>query len=130
MLSEPAQEKVYIYEASQPLNLKERRSFRLGLEIGLVVVLLLVVLGLRLYHLTLRSIWLDEATDVLLAHEVTFGEALTFYRPWIIHPPLFFPIMHLWVKFFGFSDFAVRIFSVIMTALTVILLYFMGRRLL
>src|SRR5690349_11559100 len=108
MLPDTTREKVYIYEAPQTEKLKERREFQIGLEIALVVGLLLVVFGLRFYHLTYRSIWLDEATDVLLAHESSFADTLFFYRPWIIHPPLFFPIMHLWVKFFGFSDFAVR----------------------
>lgn len=123
MLSEPAQEKVYVYEASKTTPLKQSRLLGWGKEVGLVLALLGVALGLRLYGLTRNSLWLDESSDLLRAYNLNFLDTLTVHEPYLNHPPLYFPIMHLWAKSFGLGEIAVRMFSVVMALATLPLIY-------
>lgn len=122
------QEKVYIYKAPESRKLTEVKWVNPGLTVAGLVVLFGVALGLRLYHLTSRSFWLDEAEDVILAHNATFLESLTFHRTYVVHPPLFFAVMHLWTKFFGMAEFNLRIFSVLCDLANLGLVYYIARR--
>lgn len=82
----------------------------------LLVLVLVVGVGIRFYHLTDRSIWFDESFTWRLN---------TFSLPEIIertaadvHPPLYYVILHGWSFVFGASLFSLRSFSVVMGVLT------------
>ena len=46
-----------------------------------------------------------------------------------IHPPLYYVLMHFWVKIFGFSDFSLRYPSVIFGILSVVVTFMLAREL-
>ncbi|NIO71640.1 MAG: hypothetical protein GTN71_22070, partial [Anaerolineae bacterium] len=106
-------------------GLKLRNEQRL-LWVGLLLVLLLATV-LRFYRLDGQSLWADEGNSVALAGrslaEITYGAAYD------IHPPLYYYLLHFWVRPFGTSEFAVRSLSAVIGILLVGLTFLIGRRL-
>ncbi|MGQ9625412.1 MAG: glycosyltransferase family 39 protein [Anaerolineae bacterium] len=90
------------------------------LSAGLIVAILLLALGLRLYRLAHQSLWLDEVITLRRA-----GLAL----PAILEDlpedqsPLYYILMHFWLGAFGTSDFALRLPSALLSGLTLALIY-------
>jgi hypothetical protein len=93
----------------------------------LLVGILLLALGLRVYRLDGQSLWNDEGTSVALAarslEQITQGAAAD------IHPPLYYYLLHFWQQAFGQSERAVRALSVLSGVLLVFVTYLLGRRL-
>ena len=91
--------------------------------------LALVVLGgtlLRFAGLGTESIWLDEATSLLIARL-----NLTSVVAWAaadIHPPLYYLTLHFWLGL-GESEFAIRSLSAVLGVLTIVILYALAREL-
>jgi mannosyltransferase len=87
----------------------------------------LLGLFLRVYHLGKESLWLDEAWSFIIgrADFVTIAGAAA--RD--VHPPLYLFILHVWMKLFGTSEFAVRFPSLIFGVLAIPMIYLLGRRL-
>lgn len=106
-------------------SLKLRNEQRL-LWVGVISVLLLAA-ALRLYRLDGQSLWADEGNSVALAGrglaEITCGAAYD------IHPPLYYYLLHFWVRLFGTSEFAVRSLSAVIGILLVCLTFLLGHRL-
>lgn len=73
-----------------------------------IILGLILALGafLRFYGLAHQSIWLDEAKSIQIAQKnpVDIIEGLKSDS----HPPLFYFILHVWMKLFGSSETAVR----------------------
>lgn len=94
------------------------------------MIFLIIVFSaiLRLINLN-QSLWLDEAINVLAAKNNTFWGMITEYVKYDFHPPLYFAILWLWTKFFGYSEIAVRVPSLIFGILTILLVYHIGRKL-
>ena len=82
--------------------------------------------GLRLYGLARESLWLDEATSILLAQ----SDIPTLIRATAqdIHPPVYYLFLHFWVKL-GVSEFAVRALSVCLGTLSIAVIFALGRSL-
>ncbi|MDH7487171.1 MAG: glycosyltransferase family 39 protein [Anaerolineae bacterium] len=81
--------------------------------------------ALRLYRLDFQDIWWDEARNIdvasrPLAQIATAGEL-------DIHPPLYFYLLHGWMRLAGESPFAIRFLSTAFGLLTLPLLYQLGR---
>jgi 4-amino-4-deoxy-L-arabinose transferase-like glycosyltransferase len=91
-----------------------------------LVGLTLLALGLRLYRLDAQSLWNDEGTSVALAQR-SFA-AITRDASHDIHPPLYYYLLHLWVRMTGASEFAVRSLSALVGALVVTGSYLLARR--
>lgn len=86
-------------------------------------------LGLILRLISLnQSLWLDEAINVMAAKSYSFLGILTEYAKADFHPPLYFAIIWIWTKLFGFSEIIVRLPSVIFGLLTIWLVYLTGRK--
>jgi mannosyltransferase len=110
------------------------RNEQRALWVGLLLVLLLAA-ALRFYRLEGQSLWADEGNSVALAGrslaEITYGAAYD------IHPPLYYDLLHFWVRSFdlaqdrpfGTSEFAVRSLSAVIGTLLVCLTFLLGRRL-
>jgi mannosyltransferase len=89
-------------------------------------VILLLAFALRLYRLGYQSIWYDEAVSIHLAAK-DLG-ALTLHTARDIHPPLYYYLLHFWVRAAGTSEFSVAFFSLVFGVLIVALAYRLGHR--
>ena len=94
------------------------------------VLLFLVGLALRLHNLTYHSLWLDEALSVGWARLpvraiLPAGLGLVQDK----HPPLYYLLLHGWIRLFGDGEVAVRGLSVLAGALAVPLGYQLVRHL-
>ena len=102
-------------------------SFRaLLIPIGLGLTMLLAT-WLRFYRLAGQSLWSDEGNSVALAQaplgEIASRTALD------IHPPLYYWLLHGWMRVFGESEVAVRSLSAVTGVLLVGVVYGLGTRL-
>jgi uncharacterized membrane protein len=96
----------------------------------LIALLLIIALGaaLRMYRLGAESFWLDEAYSVELAsfptsevlHELVIND---------VHPPLYYFVVHFWIKLFGDSEWSVRFISVLFGVLAIPLIFLLALQL-
>lgn len=85
-----------------------------------------VVAGLVLRFTTRSGLWLDEALSVNIA-ELPLGEIAGALRQ-DGHPPLYYYLLHGWIRVVGDSDVAVRSLSGVFAVLALPLAYVAGRR--
>jgi 4-amino-4-deoxy-L-arabinose transferase-like glycosyltransferase len=88
---------------------------------ALLIALILLALGLRLYRLDNQSLWYDEGFSVYLAgmdiDQITARTAAD------IQPPLYYYLLHGWIQLFGDTEWALRALSVLFGVFTVPLIY-------
>ncbi len=95
----------------------------------LVIFLLILLAGfaLRLYRLGYQSLWYDETVSILLARKSL--AALTAHTAGDIHPPLYYYLLHFWIRLAGSSEFSLAFLSLAFGVLLIPLLFYLGRRL-
>ena len=76
---------------------------------------------LRLYHLGYHDFWYDEVYTILQSR-------LVIADTW--NAPLYYSIIHYWTKLFGLSEFSLRFPSLIFSFLSVVLVFFLGKKIL
>lgn len=91
----------------------------------LLALILWVAFALRLYRLDFQDIWWDEARNIDVARRPL--SAIAIAPELDIHPPLYFYLLHVWMRLAGESPFAVRFLSAAFGLLTLPLLYQLGR---
>ncbi len=93
-----------------------------------LIAALLLAFALRLFLLPSQSLRGDEAYGVLAAGQGWAGLAhvLATSDP---HPPLYYALLSLWLPLAGYSEFALRFFSVLPSVLLVAVVYALGRQL-
>ena len=83
---------------------------------------------LRVWEIGAKGLWLDEAFSVWLGWQ-PLGEMLS----WLVridqHPPLYYALLHLWIKLAGDNPADVRMLSAILGTLTIPVMFLLGRRL-
>jgi mannosyltransferase len=90
---------------------------------------LIVVAGaaLRLSQLGAHSLWFDEFASVeLSSHPLSL-----LWSDWMVreaNPPLYYSLLHLWMRAFGDSEAALRFPSAVLGSAVPVLLYALGRR--
>ena len=85
-----------------------------------------VLIGARLWGLTASCLWFDEIFSVHAArHE--WSRLLSFAAADIIHPPLFYVLLKVWIGFGGDSLLWLRLFPVL-TSIAVIFPFFLLSR--
>ncbi|MBC3949964.1 glycosyltransferase family 39 protein [Pseudomonas folii] len=91
----------------------------LGTIIQTYQILPIVVLAaaVRSYGIINSSIWFDEAYSVLVSE--TTPSLIWFHSAQDVHPPLYYFLLHFWMRFFGDSVFSVRVMSALIGTLTV-----------
>jgi len=89
------------------------------------VVVLLLGLSLRIYGLSTESLWIDEGTSIQLARS-SLAHIIE-NRSQSVNPPLYFIVLHYWVRLFGQSEFSIRLPSVIFGSLAIPMIYKLGR---
>jgi uncharacterized membrane protein len=82
----------------------------------------------RFYQLGLQELWYDELFSTVSAQEPFLSD---FFYKWAYcdgNPPAYGLFLWLWIKVFPATEFYVRLPSAIASSLTLILLYFQGKR--
>ena len=88
-------------------------------ETTVIILILITSLCLRLYHLGFHDLWCDEVYSVKYA-----------VYPWDNwNAPLYWVLLHFWIKIFGISEFSLRLPSLIFSFLSVIATYLLGKTL-
>lgn len=83
----------------------------------LLILIIVLAAGLRLWHLTAISLWHDEAFSALLIN-YTWREM--FYRIALdVHPPAYYAALRLWHYIFGDALWSLRSFSAFFGVLSV-----------
>lgn len=94
-------------------------------------LILIILLGLLLRVISInQSLWLDEATSVLVARDYTFGDILTKFSPGDFHPPLYYLTLKVWILLFGSTEIVVRMLSVLFGIATIPVIYGIGKTIL
>src|SRR3954469_5545766 len=105
----------------------EGRDAPLAARWVLAVGALVVVVGIVLRFVTRSPLWLDEALSVNIAR-LPLGEIKGALRH-DGHPPLYYVLLHGWMKAFGTGDVAGRALSGLFSVAALPLLWIAGRRL-
>jgi mannosyltransferase len=88
-----------------------------------------MVLGLllRVYRIGSQGLWIDEAFSIWLARQPLAGMIR-----WVAtvdqHPPLYYALLHAWVRVFGDGEAGVRMLSALCGILTIPMVYLLGRQ--
>jgi 4-amino-4-deoxy-L-arabinose transferase-like glycosyltransferase len=116
-----AQANQVAHEAAKPAASHTR------ITVALLLIVLLLAMGLRLYRLDAQSLWNDEGTSVAIAQR----DLATIARDAAsdIHPPLYYWLLSGWTRLFGTSEAAVRLLSVVLGVALVALTFALGRTL-
>jgi uncharacterized membrane protein len=80
-----------------------------------LVILILGAVGLRLYRLTAASMWVDEAWTIATVQN-PLKDIFIITKYIDFHPPLYYFLLHFWIKFLGSSPGVVRLLSVLIEA--------------
>jgi len=92
----------------------------------ILLSLILLAFGLRLYHLDYQSLWRDEMDAILFARGSLGGLVPLFVTPGH-NGPLYYVLLHFWIRLVGDSEFAVRFLSLVCGVLAVPVVYLLGR---
>jgi uncharacterized membrane protein len=103
------------------------RSLRLPTWVAPAVVGAIVLAGIALRFVQRSPLWLDEALSVNIA-KLPPGDLLDALRH-DGHPPLYYLILHYWMRLVGEGDVAVRALSGVIAVATLPLAWLAGRRL-
>lgn len=89
---------------------------------------MLIALGLRLWHLEFQSLWWDEGVSIYLSgaglRALTIGKNFSID----LHPPGYYVLLAGWRSFLGPSVFSDRLLSVFWGVVTIPLAYIFGRK--
>ncbi|MFA5224387.1 MAG: glycosyltransferase family 39 protein [Candidatus Omnitrophota bacterium] len=83
----------------------------------MVLAISITALALRLYHLGANDLWYDEVYSVLISRD-SFS---------IWNPPIYFAVLHYWIKLFGVSEFSLRFPSLIFSVLSIPFVFLLGK---
>lgn len=91
----------------------------------ILVSIILIGSFLRIYHLGTESIWFDEAASIYGSKE---NLVLVVQSSGRLHnqPPLYFVLLHFWMRLFGTSEIAVRSLSAIFGIISIFVIYQVG----
>ncbi len=104
--------------------MKRKRVWLPALILGVVMLL---ALSLRFYRLDGQSLWADEGNSAALATRNL--ATITRDAAHDIHPPLYYYLLHFWVRIFGNSEIALRSLSALMGTALVFVTYLLGQEL-
>jgi mannosyltransferase len=88
---------------------------------ALLMLIILLAFALRLYRLGYQSIWYDEGVSLHLAMKDL--RSLTLHTAGDIHPPLYYYLLHFWIRAAGQSEFSAAFLSLMFGVLLVALSY-------
>ncbi len=77
-----------------------------------------------LFYLT-QSLWRDEVFSIFVAQK----PLLSFWAKLTFEPPLYYTMLHFWIKIFGTSEIATRSLSLLGFSLALVIVIFWGEKL-
>lgn len=93
-----------------------------------LLVIIAVSAVLRFYKLDTQSLWIDEIFSLLQAHpDKSFKEIYLYLKEYDVHPPLYYFLLHVFVKIFGYSAVAARGLSVVLGVGGIGAIYLLGK---
>ncbi|MBK6962996.1 MAG: glycosyltransferase family 39 protein [Bacteroidales bacterium] len=97
--------------------------------LNIYIPALLFIIGFfwKLYFINHRDICIDEPFTIFNAQK-SIGGILKLPAEGEPNPPLFMIFVHLWIRLFGVESSLVRIVPLLFNAITVIFIYFTGKR--
>ena len=105
--------------------LRGRRGlFPLTRQQQLLVILIIIGAGLRLYLLADKSIWLDEAFSITISQHGLLDMLRQIVRT-DTHPPLYYLVLKLWLLL-GDGEMQVRILSTFFSLASIPLMYYLA----
>src|SRR5215212_7617514 len=93
-------------------------KFNEKIWLGIIALIFLIYVLLRLWRLTDSCLWFDEIFSVHAA-EQDWGNIFQFVAQDLIHPPLFYVLLKIWIAVGGESLFWLRLFPVFFSILAV-----------
>lgn len=106
------------------LNVAEKMSNK-RLYFVLLLAIVFVGMVIRLAFVPHGELWFDEAHSIFVAKLPL--EKIPDYLSAEENPPLFYFLLHFWLKWFGDSDIVLRILPIPFGILAIIAIYFLGR---
>ncbi|MBI3397549.1 glycosyltransferase family 39 protein [Candidatus Woesebacteria bacterium] len=92
------------------------------------MILFVIILGFVLRTISLnQSFWIDEATSVLTARDMSYSSIITKFAPTDFHPPLYYLLLKFWINLGGDGEVFVRLLSVFFGLLTICVVYLIGK---
>jgi len=85
----------------------------------IIALICLVYVSLRVWNLTASCLWFDEIFSVYAA-ELDWANLVWFVAQDLIHPPLFYALLKIWISVGGTSLFWLRFFPVFFSMLAVV----------
>jgi len=85
----------------------------------IIVLICLVYVSLRVWNLTDSCLWFDEIFGIHAA-ELDWANLFWFVAQDLIHPPLFYALLKIWISIGGTSLFWLRFFPVLFSTLAII----------
>ena len=87
-----------------------------------IILIFLVAFLIRLIALN-QSLWLDETVTANVVENYKITQIVSEFSPTDFHPPLYYLFMKLWTNFFGYSEIALRMPSVLFSLATGYVVY-------
>lgn len=109
-----------------------KRNLFVGLKnenfINCCIIILLVLFNiiLKSIYLTTYNIDLDEPFTLFHSQQ-SFQELIQIFK-WENNPPLYFVVLHFWIKLFGIGVLSARILPLVFSSLAVVYIFLIGRR--
>jgi uncharacterized membrane protein len=98
-------------------------------NLAVFALVLAVAVILRVYGLTVQSLWLDELFSVVFSRsELSVADIVRVYAD-DVHPLGYPLLLHWWLVLFGDSELAARSLSALFGVLGIPVMYLVGRRL-
>jgi 4-amino-4-deoxy-L-arabinose transferase-like glycosyltransferase len=94
------------------------------------LLLLLIFIGaiFRFYKIDFQSVWLDEIHTINESNpKISISELYTSLLASDPHPPLYFILVQLFFKIFGYTTFVLKTFSALMGIGGLFAIYFLGK---
>ena len=92
------------------------------------MIWLICLFGLILRLISLnQSLWLDEAIEAWAVSNFSYKDLITSYSISDFHPPLYHLLLKAWTQIFGISEISLRLPSVLLGALTIYVVYLLGK---
>jgi uncharacterized membrane protein len=111
-----------------PILSSRSRDTVLSWSSAVFALLLILFIILRFWHITTYSLWGGEAFSMIGVQQ-SWGDMFAYIVADVVHPPLFYILLKLWIMVGGDSLFWLKLLPVLSSVAVVIPFYFLCREL-